>query len=283
MGARSSPTERQRRLGAEVRRMRISADVSAEVAAGLLGVSRSQLSAIEQGSRAITEERLRTLACNCAVMDDRYLEALVAMSQPPGKQWWDRYRGSLPAGLLDVAELEAHSPHLRTSLTVHVPGLLQTSDYMLAIFRVAVPPLPEHEVALRLAFRAERQRLLDTASPPRFTSVVHEAALRMQFGGAKVARAQLEHLLAQSERDHITLLVLPFSAGAFPGSGQTLFYADGPVPQLDTVQVDSTHGPEYVHGEAQLAKYRAQLAHLRELALTPEASRDFIRRLAREL
>lgn len=188
-----------------------------------------------------------------------------------------------PAGLLDIAELEAHSPHLRTALAVHIPGLLQTFDHALAIFGVAVPQLPEHERALRLEFRIERQQVLEGAAPAQYTGIVHEAALRMQFGGAQVAKAQLEHLLRKSEQDNITVLAIPFSAGAFPGSGQTLTYAEGPVPQLDTVQVDSTHGPEYLHGEAQLAKYRAHLDWMEKITLSPQGTRDLIHSIAQEL
>jgi transcriptional regulator with XRE-family HTH domain len=283
MAARTSPTERQKRLGSEVRKMRTAAGVSAETAAGLLGVDRSKVSNIEQGIRAISEERLRTLACNCDCADEAYVEALVDMARPREKGWWDRYRGLLPAGLLDIAELEAYSRRVRSAHSVHIPGILQTSDHAMAVFRVVVPPLPEHEAALRLAYRIERQQVLSGSNPAAYVGVVHEAALRMQFGGRKVARGQLEHLLALSEWPNITLLVIPFEAGAFPGAGQTVNYAEGPVPQLDTVQIDSTHGPEFLYGEAQLAKYRAHLDWMERIALTPEKSRDFIHDIARQL
>ncbi len=46
--------------------------------------------------------------------------------------------------------------------------------------------------------------------------------------------------------------------------------------RLDTVQVDNTHGPEFLHAEGQLAKYRAHLDWMDNFALSPEASRDFI-------
>ncbi len=49
------------------------------------------------------------------------------------------------------------------------------------------------------------------------------------------------------------------------------------LPQLDTVQIDSTHGPEFLSGEAQLAKYRTHLDRMERIALSPQASRDFIR------
>ncbi|MFD3514173.1 helix-turn-helix domain-containing protein [Streptomyces sp. NPDC058657] len=283
MVARTSPTERQKRLGGEVRKMRLAAGVSAEEAAGLLGVDRSKVSNIEQGIRAISEERVRTLACNCDCGDKAYIEALVEMAGPRPKQWWDRYRGSLSSALLDIAELEAHARRIRSAHSVHIPGLLQTADHAMAVFRVVVPQLPEQEVALRLAYRVERQQVLRGSDPTPYFGIVHEAALRMQFGGRRVARAQLEHLLAVSERDNITLLVIPFEAGAFPGAGQTVNYAEGPVPQLDTVQIDSTHGPEFLYGEAQLAKYRAHLDWMEGIALPPDRSRDFIRDIARQL
>ncbi|MDT0343094.1 helix-turn-helix domain-containing protein [Streptomyces litchfieldiae] len=282
MPSRVFLTERQKRLGSELRRMRTAAGMSAEYAAGLLGVDRGKISNMESGVRGISEERLRTLAVNCDVTDIKYVEALVEMALPRAG-WWERYRGSLPQGLLDICETEARAARLRGANTVHVPGLLQTSEHAMAIFRAAVPALPEHEVALRLALRSERQQVIGGDDPVGYVAVIHEAALRMQFGGRDVARAQLEHLLEVSHGDNITVLVLPFAHGAFPGAGQTVVYTEGPVPQLDTVQVDSSHGPAFLHAEGQLTKYRAQLDLLEDLALSPERSRDFIREIARHM
>lgn len=233
--------------------------------------------------RTISPERLRTLACNCDCSDLEYVETLVAMARTNGRGWWERYRGALSPGLLDIAELESHAVRMRTTHTAHIPGLLQTSDHALELFRAVLPPLPEHEVALRLAFRAERQQVLEGDDPPEYVGLVHEAALRMRFGGTKVARAQLEHLLAVCERPEVHLLVVPFGAGTFPGAGQTVNYLEGPVPQLDTVQIDNSHGPEFLGGQAQLAKYRAQLDWMERIALSAEDSRDFIRGIANSL
>jgi hypothetical protein len=55
------------------------------------------------------------------------------------------------------------------------------------------------------------------------------------------------------------------------------------VPQLDTAQVDNSHGPEFLGGDAQLAKYRAHLDWMERIVLSPEASRDFIREIANSL
>ncbi|MGV9916111.1 helix-turn-helix domain-containing protein [Streptomyces cellulosae] len=283
MPPRTVLTQRQKRLGSELRRMRTAAGMSAEYAAGLLGVDRSRISNMESGQRGINAERLRKLACNCDCTDETYVEALVEMAEPSQAGWWERYRGSLPQGLLDISETEAYAVRLRGANTVHVPGLLQTPEHAMAIFRAVVPQLPEHEVALRLAHRTERQSVITRDDPVPYVAVIHEAALRMQFGGRDVARGQLKYLLEVSEWDHVTVLVTPFDHGAFPGAGQTVVYAEGPVRQLDTVQIDNSHGPDFLYAEGQLAKYRAQLDLLEGLALSPERSRDFIREIAHHL
>ncbi|MCA6093212.1 helix-turn-helix transcriptional regulator [Streptomyces sp. SCA3-4] len=283
MPPRTSPTERQKRLGYELHKMRQAAGVTAEAVASLLGVDRSKISNIEKGVRTLSPDRLRSWAYQCACSDTAYVEALVEMAKPPGRGWWERFRGVLPGGLLDIAELEAHATRLRTAHTVHIPGLLQTVDHARSIFDAVVPPLPQHERELRLVHRLERQRILTQEKPPEYAGIIHEAALRMQFGGRAVARAQLEHLVTMSELSHVNLRVLPVANGVFPGAGQTLVYAEAAVPQLDTVQIDSTHGPEFLAGEAQLAKYRAQLEWMDRLTLAPGESLHFIQEIARQL
>jgi transcriptional regulator with XRE-family HTH domain len=282
MSTRRTPTERQKRLGAELRKLRIAADLSTDYAAGLLGMDRTRVANMESGTRTISAERVRKLATNYLCGDATYVEALVAMAEADAG-WWERYRGSLSQGMLDIAELESLSVRMRVANTVHIPGLLQTSEHATAVFRVVVPRLPEHEVALRLAHRSERQQVITGEKATPYVAVIHEAALRMQFGGPEVARIQLGHLVEMSERDNVTVRVLPFERGAFPGAGQNALYAAGPVPQLDTVQVDSMHGPAFLHAENQLAKYREQFDWLEELALPPDQSREFIRTIAHQL
>jgi transcriptional regulator with XRE-family HTH domain len=263
--------------------MRTAAGITADQAAGLLGLDRAKISNIETGIRTISPERLRTLACNCECSDQAYVDALAAMARPAGRGWWERYRGALSPGLLDIAELESYAVRMRNAHTAHIPGLLQTSDHALELFRAVLPPLPEHEVALRLAYRVERQQVLVGENAPEYVALVHEAALRMQFGGRKVARAQLEHLLELSEQPPVRLLVVPFAAGTFPGAGQTVNYLEASVPRLDTVQVDSSHGPAFLGEEAQLAKYRAHLDWMERIALPPRESRDFVRGIVNDL
>ncbi|WP_242432529.1 Scr1 family TA system antitoxin-like transcriptional regulator [Streptomyces sp. Root1310] len=100
---------------------------------------------------------------------------------------------------------------------------------------------------------------------------------------ASAAKRQLEHLLEQSEREHITVQVIPFAIGAYPGSGQNIHYACGLLPQLDTVSLDQSHGPVLLDAEAQLEMYRILLDRMERVALEPSKSRDFIHDLIHDL
>ncbi|GAA2883196.1 helix-turn-helix transcriptional regulator [Streptomyces mexicanus] len=283
MATRSTPTERQKRLGAEMRKMRLAAGVTTEYAAGLLGIERTRLSNMESGIRPFSADRIRTLACNYSCADSDYIDALVAIAEGKERGWWEQYRGTLPAGLLDIAELEWHATRVRTVQFMHVPGLLQTEDYARGVFTAVLPPLSRLEVELRVAHRMARQQVFERERPLPYTAYVHEAALRMRFGGEEATRRQLDHLAARSEQKGIEVRIIPTSVSGFPGAGHALLYADGVVPQLDTVQLDSAHGPEFTDAEAQLTKYRAHLDWMDDAALPPAASRDLIRTVTREL
>ncbi|MEV0737499.1 helix-turn-helix transcriptional regulator [Streptomyces sp. NPDC050549] len=283
MPTRPTPTERQRRLGAELRKMRLAAGKTTEYAAGLLGLDRTKVSNMESGIRALSPERIRILASNYDCADQGYIDGLVAMADSRQRGWWEQYRGNLPQGLLDVAELEWFATRLRTLQTVHVPGLLQLSGYARAVFDAALPPLPGSEVELRVAQRVQRQQVLERDNPVEYVAYVHEWALRMQFGGRRTTREQLLHLCEVSERKNVEVQVLTVEVGAFPGAGHAVLYADGAVPQLDTVQLDSAHGGEFTHADAQLAKYRDHMDWWHAKSLDSRASRDLIHSIARQL
>jgi hypothetical protein len=142
----------------------------------------------------------------------------------------------------------------------------------------------QYEIEHRLTHRMKRQAVLHRDDPPPYRAIIHEAALRMGFGGTEVTRGQLKHLAEMSELPHIDVRIIAFGTDNFPTSGQSFDYVEGAVPQLDTVQLDSCHKAcEFLDAETQLAKYRAVLDHLETCAFSPAQSRDFIHRLAREL
>ncbi|MFE6159138.1 helix-turn-helix domain-containing protein [Streptomyces sp. NPDC056486] len=277
-----TPTLRQQRLGSELRKLRDRAGLSTVQAAALLGVNQSRISNIEAGRYAVGADRVRAITRNYACTVETLIDALVDMTGGRTRGWWEEYRGQLPNALLDLAELEHHAAALRVAQALHIPGLLQTPQHARALFGDAVPPLLPHEIEHRLSYRIKRQAVLYGDTPLRYTAVVHEAALRMRVGGLAVATEQLSHLVEMSGLDHVSILVIPFGRGAFPGSGQGIDYAHGPVTQLDTVQMDTEHGSEFIDAAAQLERYATVLDRLESLALSADESRDLIQRTSRQ-
>ncbi|MEU7088294.1 DUF5753 domain-containing protein [Streptomyces achromogenes] len=212
------------------------------------------------------------------------VDALASMTSRRARGWWEEYREHLPAALVDLAELEHYATGLRVALAMHIPALLQTTDHARALFRAVVPAMRQYEIEHRLTHRIKRQGILHRREPPPYAAIIHESALRMCFGGPDVRRGQLKHLLEMSELPHVTVRVIPFDTEYYPSTGQSFDYAQGQVPQLDTVQLDTHHGGcGFLDSEAQLCKYRAVLDHMESCALGITGSRGFIQKLIRDI
>lgn len=280
---RSNPTGRQLRLGTELRKLRERAGLTSTEAGQLLGIKQNQISNMESGRMGVSPDRVRMLACGYECPDRVLVDALTQMTNDRKRGWWEEYRELLPSSLLDLAELEHHAVALRDSITARIPGLLQTHDYAREIFRQAVTELSPPDIEHRLSFRIKRQAVLYRDEPTPYEAVIHEAALRMKVGGPDVSRRQLQHLLDTSDRDGITLRAITFDAGAYPGSGQSIYYVHGPVAPLDSVYLDQSHGLAFLDAEAQLHKYRTLFDRVDAVALAPDRTRDLIHSVIQDL
>ncbi|MFE7480785.1 DUF5753 domain-containing protein [Streptomyces sp. NPDC057552] len=283
MPPRKAPTARQCRVGAELRKMRQSAGLALADAAALLRVERTTISNTESGRFGGSGERVRNWAGGYACPDEAYVEALAAMAEERGRGWWEDYRNDLTSEALDLAELEHHAVGIRAVQIMHMPGLLQTEDYARAVLAETVPPPAPARQRRHLSHRLKRRDVLDRENSPTCTFLIHEAALRMRYGASSVARGQLEYLLRESERDNVTVRVVPFAVGGFPEAGSSTQYVYGPVPQLDTVLTDTATGSAFLDAETRLVNYRAAMDRIEGLSLDPRKSRDFIREVAQQV
>lgn len=283
MASRKAPTARQRRLGTELRRLRERTGLSLNAAAAVLGTDRTTVSNCEAGRSGVSSQRVRAWAAHYECSDTAYVDALAGMAEERTNGWWEDYRGELSSGALDLAELEHHAVGVRSVQIMYMPGLLQNEEYARAVFTEVVPPLSPQRLRRLLSHRLRRRDVLDGAEAPMCTFLIHEAALRMTFGGPGVALGQLANLLKESERANVTVRAIPFAAGGFPEIGSSTQYVCGPVPQLDTVQTDTATGPAFIEAEDRLVNYRAVLDRIESRSLDPEGSRDFIRGIAQSM
>ncbi|MFK0217387.1 helix-turn-helix domain-containing protein [Streptomyces vinaceus] len=284
MPPRKAPTARQCRLGSELRRIRESAGISLTEAAAQLSTDRTTMSNVESGRFGVSSERVRMWTRHYGCPDSTYVDALAAMARERGRGgWWDDYREEVSAAMADLCELEHHAVGFRSFQLMHIPGVLQTEDYARSVFEQAVPAFSPAQLRRQLSLRMRRRDVLDRKEPPTCTFLVHETALRMPFGGERVLRAQLGHLLVESERDNVNVRIVPLEAGAIPNTGSSTLYVYGPVRQLDTVQMDTPIGSMLLDAAPRLTNYRAVLDRVEERSYDPDQSREMIRKVAQQL
>ncbi|MGW0917026.1 helix-turn-helix domain-containing protein [Streptomyces sp. NPDC002784] len=276
MAANSNPTVRRRRLGAELRRLRLASGLKSTEVAERLMVSQPKISHMENGNRAISPRDVRDLCAIYEVTDQQVIDSLMEMAKESGQQgWWHAY-GDIPQSVYIALETDATSLHLHAPSMI--PALLQTPAYAHAVIGETIPLLTVEEADTRLKVWMRRQhRIYDLARPLRLWVVLDESALHRVVGSPDVMREQLEHLNALGAEPHITVQVLPYTAGAHPGlSGQfsILRFADssaGPVVHLERFTSDL-----YLEKPSDVQHYRVLHDHLQAQALSPDSSRDFI-------
>ncbi|MER6960862.1 MULTISPECIES: helix-turn-helix transcriptional regulator [unclassified Streptomyces] len=267
MGLRTTISERQRRLGFELKHLREQAGLTAGEAAEQINMGRVQLSQIETAKTSILTPRLRELCDLYSCTDKPYVESLVAMSEATGKGWWSVHKKRRSLDALNTAELEANCATLRAHQSMLIPGLFQTADYARAIF--TTPGLGFERSAGAVEFRMERQRVLTRDNPPTVHAVIHEAALHMRFGGTKVVREQLLHLVELARLPNVTIQIYPFTAQTYPAYSGNFVHTMPGIPELGTVLLELPSGLTYLGDRPSLDQYARLFQHLSENALAP--------------
>lgn len=273
-----SPTVRRRRLAAELRKLRLSAELGSAQAAKKLGWPASKLTRIERAERGVAAPDLAALLELYEVNDPQTRDGLMALQkQSKERGWWYDYRDVFGGSALP--DFEAEASHIQTFEGLAVPGLLETPDYIKAAFR-AGDALPDSVVERHLEARLERQRILEGHNPAKLTAIIDEAALRRMVGGPRVMYEQIQHLAHMAIRHNVDLRVLPFSAGAHAGmlGAFTLLHFPNP---LDTSLgfIESVAGTLIVEEPHQLERLSEVFGHLQGSALLPNQTVDLLHRM----
>ncbi|MEV6982850.1 DUF5753 domain-containing protein [Sphaerisporangium sp. NPDC051017] len=171
-----------------------------------------------------------------------------------------------------MPDFEAGASMIRTYEAVVVPGLLQTADYMVAVFRggqVLNEAVFERHVQARLA----RQEILKRRNPPTLVAVIDEAALQKNIGGPAVMRDQLEHLAEMARHPHITIQVLPNSVGAHPALDGPFVILDFPSPDDPSlVHLSTLTDSLWLETPEEIRRYTLTYSQAQASALSPDES-----------
>ncbi|MFF2716653.1 helix-turn-helix domain-containing protein [Streptomyces sp. NPDC058011] len=277
------PSTRRRQLGADLRRLRERKGLTLEEAGALVGISKATLSRYERKEGGVKWPAVDAL-CREYEATDTERSALVELAKGARAQgWWRSLDHPIPESMNLMLTLEDEAVTEDHYACMYVPGLLQTRAYAEAVHRASEARCSEQEIDHMVDIRMKRQEILERAQPPHLWAVIDEAVVRRAVGGRHVMRDQLSHLLEQADRPHITVQVLPFSAGAHATTVGSFVMLGGPAPELDVVYVDIIGGGLFMEKPAELARYKLAFEYLRAQALNIERSAALLRQVSKEL
>ncbi|MEV6733752.1 MULTISPECIES: helix-turn-helix transcriptional regulator [unclassified Streptomyces] len=280
MAVNVNPTVRRRRLGAELRRLRLASGLTSTQVAERLMISQPKISHLENGRRTIKPRDVRDLCALYGVADPQLVDCLMRQAGESGRQgWWVTF-GEVPYAVYVGLESEAAAVCSYEPLVV--PGLLQTPAYAAAVIAETIPLATAEQAAARLEVRLRRQnRVHHPARSFRLWVVLDESALRRVVGSPAIMREQLEYLNHLGAQPHVTVQVLPHSVGAHAGvSGQfsVLRFADA--SDGGTVYLERFTSDLYLEKRSDVQRYSVMYEHLQAQALNPDDSRWFITQAA---
>jgi transcriptional regulator with XRE-family HTH domain len=271
-------------LGAQLRRLREAAGISAEKAGYEIRASRSKISRIETGRVGAKNRDVEDLLSLYGVHDDQRRAKIVALagrSREP--EWWTQYHDILPDWFEMYLSLESAATSIRSFEMQFVPGLFQTEEYARAVTRLGHQTASAEEIERRVGLRRQRQQLLTRPQPPRFWAVMDEAVLRRPVGGALVMRDQLRHLAEAARLPNVTLQVVPFARGGHAGASGSfsiLRFQEHDLP--DVVYIEQLTSAVYLDQRPDLEHYLEVVDQLSGEALTPADTIRFIERAAQD-
>ncbi|MFD8163849.1 helix-turn-helix domain-containing protein [Streptomyces malaysiensis] len=256
-------------FGAEIRRHREKADMSLRRLSEVLNYSKSHLARIE-AAESLPYDDLPAKLDACFGADGLFARLYALAKNEP---FSGKYRRMI--------ELESQAVIIEQYVGATMPGLLQTPDTAERWLRCGRPHAPDAEIEAMVKARIDRQSLLDRPKPPRCWFILEEAVLRRPVGGLQVMHHQLTSLIERGAQPHVTLQVLPFTAGehAETGGSLTLFT----VPHGALVAYDeSSQSGTIIEDQETVARRRENYDLLRAMALAPRDSEAMIRAVMKD-
>jgi transcriptional regulator with XRE-family HTH domain len=253
-------------FGEETRALREVLGLSQQKFADKLHYQQAQVSKIENGT---------------VLASEAFAEAMDRVAGTPGV--YSRLRAKLskqghPEWFVPYITLEESASGITDYSCTFLMGLLQTPEYAAAVIRAAFPHESEGQIKERVELRMRRQAVLERDDPPLLWVVIHEAALRTCVGGRSVMTEQLEHLAVRMASPHVTVQVLPYTAGAAPSHLPLTLLSLHGAPHAVYTETP-THGGQMDGTSSVVAAAVGMFDRLRMAALSEDESLALVRRI----
>ncbi|WP_300012478.1 helix-turn-helix transcriptional regulator [Pseudonocardia sp.] len=282
MAAPQSPIGSRRRLGAELRRLRLKVGLTLDDVAEMMTCSTSKISRLETGKGVPKVPDVRELMRIYGVTSETESDMLLRLVKDGREHgWWEPLTdGVAPERfVLDqpgrYAALENDATAVRSFDITVVHGLLQIPAYARAVLTATLPHHPPAEIDRLVELRSKRQEALRRADPAplELHALLDEAVLRRPVGGREVMAAQLEHLAVAAESPNVTIQVLPFTAGILRAHAGHFVLVEIPhALGSDVVYVEGHAGDSYLNGASDVDLYKDVFADASGHAQTAEVS-----------
>jgi transcriptional regulator with XRE-family HTH domain len=280
------PTVRQRRLGAELRRLREAQDATADEIASRLQWSPSKISRIENARIGVRVRDVRLLLELYKVDEDHMGDILALAHAATERGWWARYQDSMPKKFAAFVALEDEANSALNYGTYTVPGLLQCEEYAHTILQSstrAFDSLTPTEIDRRVHIRMRRQQLLHRTTPLIFSTIIDESVLVRLIGSRKTMRRQLDYLVELAQLPNVEIGVIPLNVSREPVFGESFtllkFSPAYEVRFPDFLYIDNVQSSDFLDDTITYS-YRKSWEWLKESALPPAESIDRISQAA---
>ncbi|MEV5569377.1 helix-turn-helix transcriptional regulator [Spirillospora sp. NPDC052269] len=277
------PTVRQRRLAAELRRLREERGLTGDDVAARLSWSTAKVSRIENARTSTRISDVRKLTQLYQIDLSHHAELLALAHDAAQKGWWEGYR-ELPGAYTQFIAMEDEATRIVHWETYLVPGLLQTEDFARSVMGGArsYDPAPPREIERRIEVRMRRQQILFRETPIQYSVLLDESVLQRLVGDPATMHGQLRHLLDVSELPHVDLRVIRLDVlhTIVEGAFQLMEYE--PVWDIvfpDVVYVGALTDNQVID-EKLAFMYRLAFEGMTRFASSPGESRDLITRIA---
>lgn len=276
------PTRVQEQLGAELKKLRTDRSLTQEEVAPFVGMSQTNLGRKENAKIQITLDDVVALCRHYGVDGPgtaRLSEMALASRDP---QWWKELEDYLEPNYFRQIRLENDAVRVLSFRPSVVHGLLQTEDYMRAIFARSGNAVDPFRKKANMRARLGRQRRLDEPEKPlMLDAIMDDSILQKDFGDVHALLGQLRHLLEMSARPNVTIRLLPIDAPVVSEQLEVFIFGDriGPAVAI----VESVFGVVIVENALQVEQNLAMIEHVSAHARTPEQTAELIKNKITEL
>jgi transcriptional regulator with XRE-family HTH domain len=276
----TSPIARQHELGTRLRALRTERGMTVEEVAAELLCSTTKISRLETAARRPSLRDVRDL-CVLYELDQQMSRELMSLAREAREAgWWTEYAD---LGLDPLIGLEQEATSITCYSMYYMPGLLQTEEYAELIIKTVAPKMDLHVVQQRTAARMRRQEVLGE-NGPFYNVLLDEMVFRRGVGNLSLMAAQVSKVLQLVHGNRITVQVIPFKAGAYAAADSyfVLLEFDDESNLWPVVYIEGLTDNQYLQRGPDIARYRETVEYLRDRALDPDGSIEFMENVRKE-